>query len=308
MSSRDKRNGKNNAGSEEHALNPNSDTILVNRARRAVIKPDRLGACIITGTDKIRSGFGNGDCLMLDFRNLVFAVSDATERFPYASRLLLERFADSLADTAPPRTKEEWLAHVNAVYAGQSYHQKATLSCVAINKTRKTVSTYVIHGGDSVVLLLNLKTRQVEYRTSADMCFAGRAKELLCVDEVPIMGGDYGFVIASDGIADPARFTGRPLERISGSVLSRLPLHEIPDGLANYLKELSRPEEYDDIGVIALSPTRLEPEDYPTILIGGTSAVEESAFQKKLAERAMDDSWIRINTMQSESGEKTIRI
>jgi hypothetical protein len=282
--------------------------VLVNRARRAIIKPDRLGACIITGTDKIRSGFGNGDCLLLDFRNLVFAVSDATERFPYASRLLLERFADSLADTTPPQTKEEWLAHVNTVYAGQSYHQKATLSCVAMNRTHKTARAYVIHGGDSVVLLLNLKTREVEYRTSADMCFAGRAKQLLCVDEVPISGGDYGFVIASDGIADPARFAGRPLEKITGSVLSRLPLHEIPDGLANYLKELSRPEEYDDIGVIAFSPTRLEPEDFPAILIGGTSAAEENAFQRKLTENAVADSWVRLNTIQTEDEKETISI
>ena len=300
--------GKNSAESEEHTLNPDSDAILVNRARRAVIKSDRLGACIITGTDKIRSGYGNGDCLMLDFRNQVFAVSDATERFPFASRLLLERFADSLFDAAVPRTKAEWLAHVNAVYAGQSYHQKATLSCVAINRDSGVLKTYIIHGGDSVVLLLNLKTRQVEYRTSADMYFAGRAKELLCVDEVPIADGDYAFVIASDGITDPARFTGHPLERITGSVLSRFPLHELPDGLVNYLKELSRPEEYDDIGVIAFSPTRLELEDCPTLLIGGTSAAEETAFQKKLGESAIDDSWILIDTIQSSDGKKTIRI
>ncbi len=308
MIERHKERSRIDARHGENALSSGSDTILINQARRAVLKPHRLGACVITGTDKIRSGYGNGDCLMLDFRNLVFAVSDATERFPSASRLLLERFADSLTIGELPGTKSDWLAHINGVYAAQSYHQKATLSCVALCKTGKAVTAYVIHGGDSVVLLINLRTKQMEYRTSPDMYFAGRSKELLCVDEVPIEKGDYGFVIASDGIADPAKFSGHPLERISGSVLSRLPLHEIPEGLARYLGELPGPAEYDDIGVIALSPTKLESEGHPVILVGGTSAAEESAFQRKISEQSVDDAWFPIHQLRQASQHGMLRI
>ncbi len=31
----------------------------------------RAGAILVTGTDKIRSGYGNGDCVLLDFRHRV---------------------------------------------------------------------------------------------------------------------------------------------------------------------------------------------------------------------------------------------
>lgn len=290
--------------------NPDTDAILINRAKRAVVKPRRLGACIITGADKIRSGFGNGDCLMLDFKNLVFAVSDATERFPAASRSLLTRLTASLADGGAPESKAGWLDLINSVYAGQSYHHRATLSCVAVDRKKGTTTAYVTHGGDSIVLLINLKTKQIDYRTSADMCFAGRAKKLLCVDEAPIGNGEYGFVIASDGIADPARLAGQTLEKISGAALSRFPLHEIPEGLTNYLDELAGPVEYDDIGVIAFSPTELEYEDQPTILIGGATPAEEAAFQEMVSARAIEDNWVALRDLTPEAINRkgTIRI
>jgi hypothetical protein len=240
---------------------------------------------------------------MLDFQNLIFAVSDATERFPSASRLLLQRFADSLLNGQPPRTSAGWLEHINSVFAGQSYHQKATLSCVALERKGKTVRAHILHGGDSVVFLINLKTKLMEYRTSPDMYFAGRAKGLLSVDEVEIESEDYGLVIASDGIADPARFSGHPLEKITGPVLARLSLHEIPEGLTRFLAELSGPHEYDDIGIIALSPTRLQEQSHSTILIGGTSAVEENTYQKKLAEGNIPDAWLPINAALAEGTE-----
>ncbi|UCD56199.1 MAG: SpoIIE family protein phosphatase [Candidatus Hydrogenedentota bacterium] len=279
-----------------------SDAILINWARRAVIKPRRLGACVVTGTDKIRSGFGNGDCLMLDFKNLVFAVSDATERFPFASRSLLTRFAGLLTGESVPGTKADWLDLINALYARQTYNHKTTLSCVALHRQAQATTAYVIHGGDSIVLLINLGTRKIEYTSSPDMCFAGRAKGLTSIAEISIENGDYGFIIASDGIADTARLSGRTLEKVSGSVLSRLPLHEIPEGLARYLNGLPDPAEYDDIGLIALSPTKLEDEDHPTILIGGTTPAEETAFQRRLASRAIDDRWVTLRGLKPETG------
>ena len=50
---------------------------MLNPFRRALRLPGELGAGLITGTEKIRSGFGNGDCLLLDFRHRIFAVADA---------------------------------------------------------------------------------------------------------------------------------------------------------------------------------------------------------------------------------------
>jgi len=279
---------------DESSLDEESGAILVNRAKRAVVKPRQLGACIVTGTDKIRSGFGNGDCLMLDFRNLVFAASDAAERFPAASYALLSRLADRLARDGAPENEADWRELLSAVYEPQKYHQKATLSCVAIRREGGATRACVSHGGDSIVLLVNLKTRRVEYTTSADMCFAGRARELLCIKDLPVANEGYGFVIASDGIMDAARLAGRTLERISGSVLSRFPIHEIPRGLAEYLDGLRGPAEYDDIGLIVFSLAELEATDHPTILVGGTSPAEEVSYLERIAENLIDDIWTTV--------------
>ena len=68
---------------------------------------------ISTGTDKIRSGYGNGDCLYFDFEHMVFAVADGTERFPWASRDLLNRLSESLAKSGTPDTAEGWKELIN---------------------------------------------------------------------------------------------------------------------------------------------------------------------------------------------------
>lgn len=273
-----------------------SDSILINRARRAIIKKGQLGACLVTGVDKIRSGFGNGDCLMLDFNHLVFAVCDATERYPSASNSFLSRFARRLADGGAPDSKQGWLDLINGVYARQNYHEKTTFSCVAVDKRQAPSRAFVIHGGDSVVLLVNLETKQVEYSSSADMYFAGRAKELLGVQELSLEHNDFGFIIASDGISDAARLSGRPLKEASGSALRRLPFHEMPERLAEYLDTLPGGTEYDDIGIIVFSPAELTSEAQPTVLIGGTTPVEETTFQKELSKNTVNDQWTPLST------------
>jgi len=153
----------------------------------------------------------------------------------------------------------------------------------------------VVHGGDSMVLLINLGTRRAEYATLADMCFAGRAKQLLCVDEIPLGNDGHGFIIASDGITDTARLAGCALERMSGSVLSRVPLHEIPGALAEYLDGLPGPAEYDDIGLIVFSPIELEATEHPTLLVGGTTPVEEVSYLRKVSEGTIEDAWITLD-------------
>ncbi|MBP7586164.1 MAG: hypothetical protein KBA61_19130, partial [Spirochaetes bacterium] len=87
--------------------------MMINAAARMISMEGRAGAFLATGTDKVRSGYGNGDCLYFDFENMVFAVADATERFPWASRDLLNRLSESLAKSGPPDTAAGWKELVN---------------------------------------------------------------------------------------------------------------------------------------------------------------------------------------------------
>ena len=81
-----------------------SPTVEINPSKRILKMPGALCGGISTGTDKIRSGYGNGDCLYFDFEHLVFAVADGSERFPWASRDLLNRLSESLAQSGSPDT------------------------------------------------------------------------------------------------------------------------------------------------------------------------------------------------------------
>ena len=117
---------------------------------------------ISTGTEKIRSGYGNGDCLYFDFEHMVFAVADGSERFPWASRDLLNRLSESLARSGVPDTAGGWKELINTeVYSVQKYQHKTTFSCVAIRPAPEGVSLIISHGGDSVVTVMDSSTGSI---------------------------------------------------------------------------------------------------------------------------------------------------
>lgn len=66
----------------------------INPFKRCIQHPHVMSAMLKTGTDKIHNGFGNGDCILVDLSRNLYAVSDATERFPWGSRTLLARLAN----------------------------------------------------------------------------------------------------------------------------------------------------------------------------------------------------------------------
>ena len=105
---------------------------MLNPYRRTVCLKGSLGACLVTGTEKIRSGYGNGDCLLLDFRHRLFAVADASERFPHASHQLVAQLIGALLESGPPETEPEFNALLEGVWSRQPFTHKSTLSCVRL--------------------------------------------------------------------------------------------------------------------------------------------------------------------------------
>src|SRR5512137_495004 len=151
--------------------------IEINPLKRTLRVEGALSGSIFTGTDKVRSGYGNGDCLYFDFGHRVFAVADGTERFPWASRDILCRLADSLATAGVPETAAEWKSLINRrVYAGQKYQHKTTFSCVAFSGDGDEVTVKVAHGGDSRVVEIDSVTGRALFQTERNMVFAGRSK------------------------------------------------------------------------------------------------------------------------------------
>jgi hypothetical protein len=252
-----------------------AETIWINAARRAIIAPHRLSACLVTGTDKVRRRYGNGDCLLLDLVSGFFAVADGSERWPSASSDFLRRLAGRFSRGPRPAGGKAWLREVNDAYASQHLFQTTTFSGVAVEGKRGAQTLWILHGGDSKILLLNLQTRRVEYVSSPDMNFAGRAPALSRVGCIPLKEGPYRLIMATDGISDLARLLGQPVETLCVEALSRFQVHDIPERLMEFLARRSGKAEHDDIGIVALDPAAVGDFQSGQFLMGGTTPAEE---------------------------------
>ena len=270
-----------------------SPTVEINPSKRILKLPGALCGGISTGTDKIRSGYGNGDCLYFDFEHLVFAVADGSERFPWASRDLLNRLSESLAQSGVPDTVSSWKDLINTeIYSEQKYQHKTTFSCVAIRPEGEGVSLIITHGGDSVVTLMNCVTGSIIQQTGRDMNFAGRSKDIVDVTQYQTANRDIRVLLSTDGFDDVWRFCMRQsLLGGASDVFARYSVDNICEMISGILQENSGRFEYDDIGFIIIDPYRTERIGGTAVIMGGTRPYEE---QKYLSEYASGphDRWV----------------
>jgi len=254
----------------------------INAAKRTLRHKDTLSGSILTGTDKVRSGYGNGDCLYFDFRHRVFAVADGTERFPWASRDILCRLSDALSLAGVPGTAADWKALINRrVYAGQKYQHKTTFSCVSVSGDERTVALTVAHGGDSGVRVIDAVSGEVLFQTGRNMVFAGRSPEIADVTECRVANKNARVVLYSDGFDDLVRFCVRRsvFSRVSDA-FAAFPVDGFGEQLHRVLGKNTTRFEHDDIALIVMDPFRLlAGRGNRQVLIGGTQPHEEEHFR-----------------------------
>jgi hypothetical protein len=270
-----------------------SPTVEINPSKRILKLPGALCGGISTGTDKIRSGYGNGDCLYFDFEHLVFAVADGSERFPWASRDLLNRLSESLAQSGVPDTVSSWKDLINTeIYSEQKYQHKTTFSCVAIRPEGEGVSLIITHGGDSVVTLMNCVTGSIIQQTGRDMNFAGRSKDIVDVTQYQTADRDIRVLLSTDGFDDVWKFCMRQsLLGGASDVFARYSVDNICEMISGILQENSGRFEYDDIGFIIIDPYRTERIVGTTVIMGGTRPYEEQQYQSEYA-LGSHDRWV----------------
>ena len=256
-------------------------SIEINPLKRTLRVEGALSGSIFTGTDKVRSGYGNGDCLYFDFGHRVFAVADGTERFPWASRDILCRLADSLTPAGVPETAAEWKSVINSrVYAGQKYQHKTTFSCVAFSGDGDEVIVKVAHGGDSRVVEIDSVTGRALFQTERNMVFAGRSKEIIHVSGHRIKNRNSRILIYSDGFEDFTKFCiQRSFFSSWADAFSALPIERFCEHMHSILEKSSGLFEHDDIGFMAIDPFRLAGLEKKRVLIGGTEPHEEKRFR-----------------------------
>jgi hypothetical protein len=277
--------------------------IEINAVRRMLKSNDAVCGGVITGTDKVRSGYGNGDCLCFDFEHSVFAIADGTERFPWASRDLLNRLLETLSRSRAPATAAGWKDMINnEVYAGQKYQHKTTFSCVAVTGDEEGANLVVVHGGDSVVTVMNATDGTILFQTGADMNFAGRSMGITDATGLRVDDPAVRIIISSDGFNDLFRFclrrslfssvasvlTGNTLSGVCGKI------HEVLDG---YRGEF----EHDDIGFVFIDPFRVPKIGGMAALMGGTGPAEERNYLEWIAHGTVD-RWLAREEWNMDDG------
>ncbi len=253
---------------------------MIHRSARMAMLPGALGACLMTGTEKIRCGYGNGDCLLLDFRHGLFAVADATERHPSSSSRLLMRMTLSLKEKEQPLTGEEWEEFIDEMYSLQEYREKTTLSCVIFHENGNGgMRCVVFSGGDSTITAAD-SNRGIFYRTRSNMNFAGRSKNAGNVNVFDIYDENTRVFIYTDGLDDLIKLAPGI---DPGSGLPGFFFTERIDCLAEMVKcemEAAGSVEHDDIAFIALMPFAVKDADLDPVIMGGTTPAEETRFRQ----------------------------
>ncbi len=256
---------------------------IINTEKRSLKVEETLSATVITGTDKIRSGFGNGDCLLCDFTNSIFTVADASERCSMASREILGNLANTLSSTEKSCTDSMLQTYIENIYQEQRYNHKSTFSCISLNKNDDETTLSVLNGGDSMVMVVDSTDGSIIFRTHADMNFAGRSKQKLDVETLTLKNPHCRIIIATDGFYDVINFFNRDNSVPTNSdkiprQLITVPVHETIDQIHKIIESKQGETEYDDIGVIIIDPFHINRYKGKNILLGGTTPKEESDF------------------------------
>jgi len=270
----------------------NKTSILLNASRRSLKAGGYAAGFVVTGTEKVRCGFGNGDCLLFDFKHDTFAVADGSERHPRGSRELLERFGEELAEGDGAPVVDELQEYIRKIYKQQKYNSKTTFSCISFVKEQDEIHAAVANGGDSIVLILDMNERKRRFKTAADMNFAGRSITEAAVNLIRIDQDRDRIILATDGFADYIRqvFGAESPEKF-GLLYDESP-ERVVEILTDSLEGLQDKIEYDDIGIIIIDPGKKNLGFPVSILTGGTSSVEENRFSGPGAEE-VPDRWLK---------------
>jgi len=289
-------------------------TVEVNPFLRILKMPQAMSGGISTGSDKIRSGYGNGDCLYFDFEHLVFAVADGSERFPWASRDLLQRLSESLSRSGSPETVRDWKDMMNSdVYAGQKYQHKTTFSCVALRREGEAVTLIIANGGDSVVTVMDGLTAKISRQTGRNMDFAGRSRRIVEVMEHRVSDRNVRVLLSTDGFDDVWRFClRRSLVGSAREVLERVGLDGIGEKIFGILKEQRGRFEYDDVGFILLDPNAVQRLKGRALIMGGTRPFEEECYRQQYTPEAHnrwlpDAQWDEQEEMLAGAGIRVLK-
>lgn len=215
----------------------------------------------------------NSDCLYINPSQNVFAISDPPGVTTFSRGLITE--LDKLLQTKPVENLEVLVNEVNR-NAGSGLRDRATLVLVHFPKNQPN-EAQVLHSGDSYLFQVNTHKRIIA-RLDAVPSRWGTPNAHFELTQVDFSEGDI-FILASDGIsAVRPRDQDNGLDEVVFSHLSSDPenfVFNVTQNCNGIFEEQNAGRTRtafgggDDISVMVIDPSKLQPADGESHIIGG---------------------------------------
>jgi hypothetical protein len=226
-----------------------------------------IGAHLRPGYKPGQTPVNNGDCIILDFENRFFGLSDSSDRDPDASKRFLVQFDCLLSSIAPKpnavqifgskdlkRWVDDLTRKTNSLLLDLKGNGSCTFTGLHFLNTSNGLVSVLMHTGDSSLYEFVPNKQTLFRRTENNFWMVGRTDKLYQVTTFEF-GSKSIFIMATDGMSDLRdASTSLPKERAL-KILCQNAVEDIPRELI--IHEILESGLYDDVAVIAIAPQQL---------------------------------------------------
>jgi hypothetical protein len=274
--------------------------MLLNKNKRSLRLPGFLGAGLQGRSSGAENCPGVGDCLLLDLSKGFFAVADASDRNPTASRDFMKMFSKMLSEidalSADYVYEDEEVKSLQELIKGKSellmqslsFRDGCTFTGILILKTRKGLRGMMLHTGDSFLLACDLQSGNTQQLTADNFWMVGRSRHFFQMEKLHI-NNDTKLLLATDGFGNIPVPEGICREEYVLKLFRSLSVDEIPDSFLDRVDNFFT--VWDDMAIIAIDPMAMT-YFHGCFILGGTSQAEEEAFSEKKKKGMYKDQYL----------------
>jgi hypothetical protein len=267
-------------------ISAKTESMLLNKNKRSLRLPGFLGASLQGRSRGAENCPGVGDCLLLDLSKGFFAVADASDRNPTASRDFMKMFskmlsgidslsADYVYEDEEIKSLQELIREkAELLMKSLSFRDGCTFTGILIFKTGKDLRGLMLHTGDSFLLACDLHSGNTNQLTKDNFWMVGRSQHFFQIEELHI-NSDTRLLLATDGFGNIPVPEGMSREEYVLKLFRSLSVDKIPDSFFDRVDNFVT--AWDDTAIIAIDPMAMV-HYLGCFILGGTSQAEEKAF------------------------------
>jgi serine/threonine protein phosphatase PrpC len=272
----------------------------LNFAQRSFKWPGIAGARVQGGLSPYKSAEGIGDCVLLNFDNGLFAVSDSSDRRPGQSREFLLQFDRMVSTSSGIRLDrtvralevrgitEKIESGCEKILEAMRGSESCTFTGIQILRTDKGLTALVFHTGDSRLYEYAPLSRKLSPLAAQNFWMIGKTVRLYQTTEFEVRPQRM-FILSTDGVFNGTDEPTR--QRRLSEIIHQSQVEDIPDKI---MKMVVPAEGFrDDAALVSLSPQSLKFARI-RIIMGGTTALQEREYADRCRSNYYADANVRI--------------